>query len=506
MKKLFRPLIAALMFTGFGCTPSAQQSAEKEPITTIRLFEGDNPDPSIVRYKDTYYMVHSSFIYTPGLVVYKSTDLVNWEPCSVALPEYAGDIWAPDICVHNDRFYIYFPTRDEKGKTNMVVWTDDPEGEWSKPVNLHVGGIDPEHVAGPDGKRYLLLSAGDLHPLSEDGCSIIGEPDIIYEGWNIPEDWDIESFSLEGLNVKKIGEYYYLLAAEGGTAGPPTGHMVVQARSKDIKGPWINDPSNPLLRTESPQEKWWSQGHGSIIDTPDGRLFLLFHAYEKGYLTLGRQTLFREVEMSEDGWIRLKEGDISLPQPTIIDERGIKDYIWQTTQESLAERFTITEDAIIIKAKGENPKDASPLLLRAGDHNYEVEACIELNNEKAHAGLMVYYNPDMNFGLGFKPGQLLRYRRGGVSRASLKRYPPKFDYSMKNGKSKLWVKIRNTEHLISGWYSEDGKTWYKYPWGFDTQGYHHNTLGGFLSVRPGIYVGGEGEATITNFKYRRLQE
>jgi beta-xylosidase len=104
MKKLFRPLIAALMFTGFGCTPSAQQTAEKEPVTTIRLFEGDNPDPSIVRYKDTYYMVHSSFIYTPGLVVYKSTDLVNWEPCSVALPEYAGDIWAPDICVHNERF------------------------------------------------------------------------------------------------------------------------------------------------------------------------------------------------------------------------------------------------------------------------------------------------------------------------------------------------------------------------------------------------------------------
>lgn len=37
---------------------------------------------------------------------------------------------------------------------------------------------------------------------------------------------------MEGLNVKKVGEYYYLFAAEGGTAGPPTSHMVVQARSK----------------------------------------------------------------------------------------------------------------------------------------------------------------------------------------------------------------------------------------------------------------------------------
>ena len=483
-----------------GCTPStSQQTTPEETVTTIRLFEGDNPDPSLVRYKDTYYMVHSSFIYTPGLVVYKSTDLINWTPCSVALPEYAGDIWAPDICVHNDRFYIYFPTRDEKGKTNMVVWTDNPEGEWSQPVNLHVGGIDPEHVAGPDGKRYLLLSAGDLHPLSEDGCSIIGKPEIIYKGWEIPEEWDIESFSLEGLNVKKIGDYYYLLAAEGGTAGPPTGHMVVQARSKDIKGPWENAPANPLLRTESPQEKWWSQGHGSFIDTPDGKLYLLFHGYEKGYLTLGRQTLMREVEVGEDGWIHLKDGQISLPQPPVVKERGIKDYIWQTTQERLADRFTITDDAIIINGKGNSPQEGSPLLLRAGDHSYEVEACIELNNEKASAGFVTYYDKNMHFGLGFKPGQLLRYRRGAVHR-----HQPKCNIEMKDGVCKLWVKLRYTEHIVNGWYSEDGKTWHKYPWGFDMQGYHHNTLGGFLSVRPGIYVGGEGEAKITNFVYRAL--
>ncbi|MBQ8520882.1 MAG: family 43 glycosylhydrolase, partial [Bacteroides sp.] len=465
----------------------------------IRLFEGDNPDPSIVRYKDTYYMVHSSFIYTPGLVVYKSANLIDWTPCSVALPEYAGDIWAPDICVHNDRFYIYFPTRDERGKTNMVTWTDDPEGEWSKPVNLNVGGIDPEHVAGPDGERYLLLSAGDLHPLSADGCSITGKPEIIYKGWEIPEEWDIESFSLEGLNIKKIGDYYYLLAAEGGTAGPPTGHMVVQARAKSIHGPWENAPQNPLLRTESPQEKWWSQGHGSIVDTPDGKLYLLFHAYEKGYLTLGRQTLMREVEMGDDGWLHLKEGNISLPQPAIVNERGIKDYIWQPTQERLADRFTITDDAITIKGKGKGPQEGSPLLLRAGDHSYEIEACIELNNEKASAGLVVYYDKNMHFGLGFKPDQLLRYRRGGVSRQM-----PKCDIAMKDGACKLWVKLRYTEHIVNGWYSTDGQTWHKYPWGFDMQGYHHNTLGGFLSVRPGIYAGGDGEAKITHFVYRKL--
>ncbi len=110
------------------------------------------------------------------------------------------------------------------------------EGPWSTPVDLKIGGIDPEHVVGEDGKRYLLLSSGALYPLSDDGCSITGEPVRIYKEWEIPEEWDIEGVSMEGLNVKKVGEYYYLFVAEGGTAGPPTSHMVVQARSKKYNG------------------------------------------------------------------------------------------------------------------------------------------------------------------------------------------------------------------------------------------------------------------------------
>lgn len=470
--------------------------------TPVRLLEGDNPDPSIVRQGDTYYMVHSSFIYTPGLVVYKSKDLVNWTPCSTALPEYAGDVWAPDIVIHDGRFYIYFPTLPDGAskKTNMVVWADNPEGPWSKPVDLNIKGIDPEHVTDADGNRYLLLSSGDLHPLSADGCSITGEPEIIYSGWELPEEWDIESFSLEGLNIKKIGDYYYLLAAEGGTAGPPTGHTVVQARAKDVKGPWENAPSNPLLRTASAAEKWWSQGHGSLVDTPDGKLYMLYHAYEKGYLTLGRQCMIRPVELNADGWLQLASEDESLGEPERKTEMGIGDFTWQTFKESLEPRFTILTDTIIITGKGDSPRNGSPLLARAGDHSYELECTIELEGDDASAGLVAYYDNAMHFGLGFRPGELLRYRRGGVSRLQ-----PKVPIAVDaDGKCRLHLRLRNTENIISGWYSTDGKEWHHYPWAFDMQGFHHNTLGGFLSVRPGIYAGGNGTATITNLTYRRL--
>lgn len=497
-------LIFSVIMCLFLTTCHSNQNANevKGEVQKIRLFEGDNPDPAVVLYKGVYYMVHSSFDYCPGLVVYKSTDLVNWEPSSAALKDYVGAVWAPDICVHHDRFYIYFPAMGANGKkTNMVVWADSPDGPWSEPVDLKIGGIDPEHVVGEDGQRYVLLSAGDLHPLSPDGLSITGKPIYIYKGWEVPEEWDIESFSFEGLNLKKMGDYYYILAAQGGTAGPPTGHMVVQARSKTLEGPWENAPSNPLLRTESPEELWWSQGHGQIIDGHNGELFMTFHAYEKDYLTLGRQTLICQVEMNNDGWLQLKEGPISLPQPNRMTERRIKDFVWQSYKESIVDRAVISDDAIILKAQGRTALDSSPLLLRSGDHSYEVEACLEFDDPNVSAGLIIYYNNSMNYGFGFRPNEILRFRRGGINRSK-----PLVPIEEKDGKYTLWVKIRNTHNIISGWYSVDGETWRKYPWGFDMQGFHHNTLGEFLSLRPGIMaIGEEGEVKVTHLKYITIE-
>lgn len=103
-----------------------------------------------------------------------------------------------------------------------------------------------------------------------------------------------------------------------------------------------------------------------------------------------------------------------MPEPQRPSLRTAKDFIWQAAGENFSARFHITPELITLKAKGKSPKDASPLLARAGDHRYEIEACLELNNAEASAGLVIYYNKDMHFGLGFRPGELLRYRRGAV--------------------------------------------------------------------------------------------
>ena len=286
------------------------------------IFGGDYPDPTIVRDGADYYMTHSAFDYQPGLTVFHSRDLVHWEPISCALNTYLGSIWAPDISKHDGKYYIYFTVALPKGRKNYVTWAESPYGPWSDPVDLHIANIDPCHAVGEDGTRWLFLSNGKRAQLTADGLSIVpGTEKTVYAGWEYPSDWITEGFCLEGPKLRRIGEYYYYLNAEGGTAGPPTSHMITVARSRSIDGPWENSPYNPLVHTYCNSDRWWSKGHGSLIDTPDGRWVIVYHSYENGFYNLGRQTLMEPVEMTSDGWFKTCDdtdiaGEIAAPLPT----------------------------------------------------------------------------------------------------------------------------------------------------------------------------------------------
>jgi beta-xylosidase len=97
------------------------------------IFAGDYPDPSILRDGDDYYMVHSSFEYYPGLLIWHSKDLINWSPVANALQTYLGSVWAPDLVKHKKKYYIYFPANNKI----HVVWANSMEGPWSDPVDLY---------------------------------------------------------------------------------------------------------------------------------------------------------------------------------------------------------------------------------------------------------------------------------------------------------------------------------------------------------------------------------
>ena len=481
-----------------------------EQVFTNPILGGDHPDPTIVRDGNDYYMTHSSFEYLPGLTVYHSKDLVNWEPISYALRKNLGSVWAPDICKHDGKYYIYFTV--SKGNDdfyNYVVTSKTPYGPWSDPVDLKVGNwIDPCHVYDEEKHtRWLFLSGGHRIRLSDDGLSTVGKLEKVYDGWAIPRDWTVEGKALEGPKLKKIGDYYYFLNAQGGTAGPATTHMAIVARSKSVDGPWENSPINPLIHTYSNAEKWWSKGHASLIDTPDGKWWAVYHAYDKNRLNQGRQTLLEPIEITSDGWLKAPTG-INVDNPLPLPVKGsvsLDDFTnrlssfcigkeWRGLLDFETSRFKVKNNVVKIKAQGDNPASSSPLLFVAPDRNYEMSACFEIEGD-VEAGLLFYYNKNAFAGLGCGKDQVNCWRRGQRRGKGSNRMGKKF-----------WLKLRFEDQTVTGYTSKNGNEWTKMQWGMEVSGYNHNTLSGFLSLLSGIYCYGNGKTKVSCFQYQRLPE
>jgi xylan 1,4-beta-xylosidase len=472
------------------------------------IVSGDRPDPSILKDGDDYYMTFSSFDAYPGLVIWHSRDLVNWQPIGPALFENVGSVWAPDLVKHGGRYYIYFPGIGPY-RSNYVTWADDIRGPWSRPIDLKNPRIDPGHAVGPDGRRYLFLSAGYMVPLADDGLSIGGPEQKVYPGWQYPADWVVEGFAQEGPKILKKGDYYYQVLAQGGTAGPPTGHMIVAARSKTLEGPWEDSPYNPIVRTVSADEPWWSKGHGTLVEGPNGRWWMVYHAYERGYYNLGRQTLLEPIEWLDDGWFRTAKYDPARPIPKpVAESTGVHGFAfsddfsasrmgvqWSFYKGTAADRdrYRYEAGALVLKTKGTSPADCSPMWFVTGDRAYEVQVEIDAD-PGATAGLLLFYNSRLYAGLGFSATRFIMHSYG------LDRPGGKPEHVGQ----RLHLRLRNDRHIVTIHYSTDGEHWERYDRGMEVSGYHHNVGYDFLSLRPALYAAGSGEVRFRNFVYRAL--
>lgn len=466
------------------------------------IFPGDYPDPSIIRDGEDYYMVHSSFDYYPGLTIWHSRDLINWEPITNALNQYIGAVWAPDLVKYNKRYYIYIPAEN----TNYVIHAEMIEGPWSEPINLNIEHIDPGHVSDKDGKRYLYFSSGAYIPLSDDGLSVAGELKHVYDGWPIPPEWSIECFCMEGPKLFQRGDYYYLTMAQGGTAGPATGHMVISARSKSPLGPWENSPYNPIIRTQSPDEPWWSVGHATIFDEPNGNTWMLFHGYERDYYNKGRQTLMLPLEWTADNWYKLPEGSslsspqlrpsgmqntstFSLSDPFNTQKLNIQ---WKFFEDFREERYSCSSSGITIKGKGSSISNSAPLLTVPLDHSYSAQVEMEIEGD-AIGGLVLFYNQQASSGILADSSNILSNLRGW-----------EFVTETDVHKRKVFLKLQNNKNTVDMYYSLDGEEWLKTENSFEVSAMHHNVLSGFLSLRIGLVAIGDGQVTFRNFIYKAL--
>lgn len=480
------------------------------------ILSGDYPDPSVLKDGDDYYMTHSSFDSAPGLLIWHSRDLVNWRPLGPALPRPLGTVFAVDIAKHDGRYLIYIPFMKAPWSEGLssfaniyVIHAPSMEGPWSEPIDLRIGGlIDPGHVVGEDGQRYLFFNDGKRVRLTPDGLATAGPVETVYEAWRYPDDWITEAYSPEGPKLLRRGAYFYLVNAVGGTSGPPTGHMIVAARSRSINGPWEHCPHNPIQRTQSRGEMWWSRGHATCVEGPGGQWYMVYHGFENGYLTLGRQTLLEPIEWTADGWFRARRGDLSkpLPKPLAQSQPHGMPHSDDFTSDRLgtlwnlygsapgeAKRVHAGGGALVLEAEGKGPADGTVLTQQVGDRAYEITVEVELDGA-ATGGLLLFFDDRLFLGMGID-GQRMTSYRGGKASYWPEPAPPA---------RRMWLRIACEDQIATFHYSLDGKAWTRHGVRSEVSGYNANTVDNLLSLRPALFAAGDGAVRFRGFRYRAL--
>lgn len=313
------------------------------------ILPGFNPDPCICKAGDDYYMAVSTFEWMPGIPVYHSKDLKNWELYTHVLTDdetvdlkklpSAKGIWAPCLtyCEKEELFYVVYGVMNSMNARyfdvdNYVITAKDIKGPWSEPVYLHSSGFDASMLHDDDGRKWIVsldweTRAGYEKPgaiclveYSPEKKEIIGYPKRIWHGGT-------DRGCIEAPHLYKRNGYYYIMCAEGGTG---YGHSVTMGRSKNVWGPYEKDPQNPIVTSIpgdfnerhdpdhlkpkyfNPDSILQKSGHGSYIENELGEVYLV-HLTSRPFVpelrcTLGRETAMQKMKWTEDGWLRMADG------------------------------------------------------------------------------------------------------------------------------------------------------------------------------------------------------
>ena len=272
------------------------------------IIPGYYPDPTICRVGDDFYLACSSFEMSPGIPIFHSKDLAHWKQIGNAMTmengfhveknTLVGGVMAPTLRYYDGLFYIINTNFSDKG--NYIITAEDPAGPWSEPHWLtDVPGIDASIFFDNDGQAYIM-GTGDVWDNGAGGkergiwlakydmehFKMAGEPVTIFNS-----ALRVGS-SPEAPHLYHIGDYYYLIIAEGGTEHY---HAVMVARSKEIFGFYEGNPANPVMthRHMGFTSPIINVGHADFVDLPDGSWYAVMLAsrlIDKEYKNLGRET------------------------------------------------------------------------------------------------------------------------------------------------------------------------------------------------------------------------
>ena len=321
-------------------------------VITNPILRGFNPDPSIVRVGDDYFIATSTFEWFPGVQIHHSRDLVHWRLVARPLnrasqldmrgdPDSCG-VWAPCLTHADGLFHLIYTDVKRYGRTttagasgaslrdfhNYLVTSPRVDGEWSDPVYLNSSGFDPSLFHDDDGRKYLVNMLWDHRPgqnrfggivlqeYSPTKRTLVGERRNIFTGTAL-------GFTEAPHLYKRLG-WYYLLTAEGGTGW---GHAVTMARSRTLLGPYELHPDTYILSARHrPDLALQRAGHADLVETQSGETYMVYLCGRplgnRGRCTLGRETAIQPMTWSADGWLRTTDRG-GVPHVEVPAPRGL---------------------------------------------------------------------------------------------------------------------------------------------------------------------------------------
>lgn len=285
------------------------------------IIPGFHPDPSACRVKDDYYIATSTFEWWPGVDIYHSKDLVNWEWVSSPLNRISqldmrgnhdsGGIFAPNLTYSDGLFWlVYTDVKSGDNFHNYIVTCGKIGGDWSEPVFINSSGFDPSLYHDDDGRKYFVNMLWDFRQGKETfGGVVIQEYDSVSKSLTGDRKICFKGTDLgfcEGPQIIKRNGYYYLLCAEGGTDRM---HAATVARSRDIMGDYELSIYHPLLSARYNSELTLQKsGHASFLQFGDDEWYithLCSRELESKHCPLGRETAIQRIVWEND-WPRLK--------------------------------------------------------------------------------------------------------------------------------------------------------------------------------------------------------
>jgi alpha-N-arabinofuranosidase len=499
------------------------------------ILAGFNPDPSICRAGDDYYLVTSTFEYFPGLPIYHSRDLVHWHQIGYVLDRpsqlpldgirASAGLYAPTIRYHKGVFYVINTLVDGATKSgNFIVTTTDPAGPWSEPYWLEgADGIDPSLFFDDDGRVWYVgtrLKASStfaqgqteiwLQQLDLEAMRLSGEQYVIWDGAVKNAVWS------ESPHLYKIDGRYYLLTAEGGTAHH---HAVMVARSDTINAPYEGNRGNPILthRQLGLDYPIVGAGHADLVQTQTGAWWLVLLAmrpYGGYFYNLGRETFLAPVRW-EDGWPIVSAGtgkvELTYPAPDLPEhdwptapERDDFDQPtlalpWFFLRTPRSDFWSLRDRSgwLRLRLRPEHfaePVNPSFVGRRQAHIHFAAQTLLEFSPRTEHecAGLVLRQNEDFQFRfvVTCTDRVVIRLIKRAAGVDELLAEQPL-------GAERCWLKVEAHEQAYTFWAATEPEQWQVIAENVDGRILSTPVAGGFVGAVIGLYASSNGQASDT---------